>query len=106
MKTYIHHFRGTNGVPSHCQVYIKEMGTSTWVGFANGDGLSVTNASEQLASEIAFKENLDPKMTKFFEWYPEYEPRVDEINYTWKGSEASNPQWKHFCDVEENPFHE
>lgn len=107
MKTFIHEYRGYGVHPSRCKVYIKQVGTSTWVGFENlGEGTSVTNASEQLATEIIEKELLNPAACKFFEWYPEYEGRVDQVEYRWKGSIACNAEWSHYCDKEENPFHE
>jgi len=105
MKNYLHNYKGYGIHPSTCRIHIKEMGTSTWIGFENlGEGTSVTNASEQLASEIIDKENLNPNMCKFFEWYPEYEGRVDEVSYHWRGLNASFPDWKHYCDSDKNPF--
>ena len=107
MKNYLHNYKGFGRHPSACRVHIKEMGTSTWIGFENsGEGTSITNASEQLASEIVDKENLTPNMCKFFEWYPEYGGRVDAVSYHWKGLVASYPEWRHYCDAEENPFKE
>jgi hypothetical protein len=105
MKSYIHKFR-TFGPISTCNVYIKEVDGHTWIGFQNGEGTSVTNASEQLASEIVDKENLNPAQCKFFEWYPEYEGDVSEVSYRWNDSEAFDAQWKFFCDADQNPFME
>lgn len=105
MKNYTYNYKGHGVHPSKCRVYIKEMGIYTWVGFENlGEGTSVTNASEQLASEIIQKEHLNPASCKFFEWYPEYKGEVDEISYSWDGPEASNPTWRHFCSADQNPF--
>ena len=105
MKLYIHNYQGYGVHPSKCRVHIKNVGITTWIGFENlGYGTSVTNASEQIASGIVQRELLDPASCKFFEWYPEYEGTVDEVSYRWNGPEASNPEWKHFCEASENPF--
>ncbi|HPI82750.1 MAG TPA: hypothetical protein PK122_05985 [Candidatus Paceibacterota bacterium] len=106
MKSYFHEFRKWGPV-SRCIVHIKKMGDSAWIGFENtGEGTSVTNASEDLATEIVAKEGLDPAKCRFFEFYPEYEGDVDEITYIWDSGKARNPQWKPFVSAEENPFTE
>jgi len=72
----------------------------TFICFINiGEGTSVTNASEQLATEIVNNFLLNPGDCRFFETYQEYNyESFDEIEYTWveKGShwEASGPQWR------------
>lgn len=105
MKTFIHEYKGFGIHPSRCKVYIKKVGISTWVGFENlGEGTSVTNSSEQLATEICEKEELNPISCKFFEWYPEYEGEVSEIAYRWKGPIACQPEWEFYCNADENPF--
>jgi hypothetical protein len=105
MKTYIHEYKGFGIHPSRCKIYIQTVGIQTWIGFENlGEGTSVTNASEQLASEIVEKELLNPISCKFFEWYPEYEGNVSEVTYRWKGPEASHAEWSHYCRPESNPF--
>ena len=104
MKTYIHEFK-KYGPPSQCRVYILEKEGYTWVGFENmGTGLSVTNASELLASQIVDKENLDPEKCRFFEWYSEYEGDVDQVFYHWDDRKASEVHWRYFCDAKNNPF--
>jgi len=105
MKLYIHTYKGFGVHPSKCRVYIKDVGTTTWIGFEDiGEGTSVTNASEELASEIVQYEMLNPANCKFFEWYSQYDGRVDEVQYRWNGPEADQPTWKHFCDAKDNPF--
>lgn len=103
MKTYTHHYKGFGIHPSKCRVYVKEVGTSTWVGFENMEGTSVTNASEQIATEVVENLMLNPATCKFFEWYPE-DGMVSEIFYRWKGPEASQPEWGFYCVRSENPF--
>ena len=76
-----------------------------WIGFENlGIGTSVTNASEQLATEIVAHEGFNPEICRFFEWYPEYEGEVSEVTYQWDGKTASRASWKYFCSAQENPF--
>jgi len=104
MKTYIHKFRKWN-FNSSCKVHIKKEGDITFIGFEDiGDGTSVTNASEDIATEIVAKEGLDPEKCRFFEFYPEFGGEVDEISYTWKSGKAISPKWKRFCDADKNPF--
>ena len=107
MKEFHHSYRGFRIHPSLCGVYIIEEEGEIWIGFQNlGVGTSVTNASEQLATEIVEQEGLNPEICRFFEWYPEYDKEVSEITYQWDGKVASNPQWKYFCSWSENPFFE
>jgi hypothetical protein len=113
MKIYTHNFLGYGHVPSSCEVRIsrEEGDGKTWICFVNtGNGTSVTNASEEIATEILDKENLDPQNCRFFEWYPENDhidsdfASVDEITYIWDGKKASYPYWEYFCHISENPF--
>lgn len=111
MKKYVHEYKGHGVFFSRCTVHIKEVDNTTYVGFEDmGEGTSVTNASEQIASEIVNREGLDPKKTRFFEWYPYYDGEVSEIIYTWGEDfrtlehKARDPQWKFFCLREDNPF--
>jgi len=105
MKTYFHNYKGYGVHSSTCKVYIKETENSILVGFENlGIGTSVTNASEQLATEIVQLENLNPEKCRFFEWYSEYEGNVDEIVYSWNGLNAFSPSWISFCSFNDNPF--
>ncbi len=105
MKFYTHEYR-CNAWPSACKVYIKEIDFVVWIGFENLQGTSVTNASELLATQILEKEELNPDQCRFFEWYPEYEGSLDEIEYIWDGDKATKATWKRFCDREANPFYE
>ena len=111
MKKFVHEYKGFGIHPSKCKVYIKHEGVLTFVGFEDmGEGTSVTNASEQLATEIVEKEGLNHEKTLFFEWYPYAEGTVSEVSYTWgldkqtDKLKAVKPQWKFFCLKEDNPF--
>jgi hypothetical protein len=107
MKSYTHYFKGFGIHPSAIAVWINrgEDG-KTWIGFEDlNEGTSVTNASEQLATEIVKKEGLVPVNCRFFDWYPQHGGDVDEVTYSWKpGNIASNPDWKPFCKASKNPF--
>lgn len=103
MKTFIHEYKGNGVHPSKCKVYINEVGTQTWVGFQNIEGTSVTNASEQIATEVVENLLLNPLNCKFFEWYPE-DGMVSEVAYLWKGPIASQAEWAYYCEGEYNPF--
>jgi len=106
MKIFEHKFK-YNGWPSACKVYIKEMGFVTWICFESIQvGTSVTNASEQLATEVVAKVGLDHNICRFFECYPEYGGSVDEIEYTWIDDKASRAKWKTFTSKEANPFNQ
>lgn len=81
---------------STCYIRMYEENGKTFILFENlGDGLSVTNASEQLASEIVKDWKLNPVDCRFFETYREYEYETfDEITYTWRDNKAYNAFWK------------
>jgi len=92
MKEFYHDFKGYGRVPSQCKVkIIQDKLLGTFICFINiGEGTSVTNASEQLASEIVNKFNLTPSKCRFFETYEEYNhDSFDEIFYVW-GLEKRN----------------
>jgi hypothetical protein len=95
-----HEFKGFNRVPSRCLVKIFSDDGDHFICFEDiNEGTSVTNASEQLASEIVNKMNYNPEDCQFFETYQQYEyDTFDEIKYSWEfniGDEwkASNPKW-------------
>ena len=97
----VHEYKGFGNCESKCRLYIKEVtnpryGATTFVCFENmGVGTSVTNMSEELATQIVHLYGLDPQTTRFFESYKyDREPRsLDEIEYTWHGNIARRPQW-------------
>src|SRR5687767_2077264 len=66
-------------------------------------GMSITNASEEIATMLAARWQLDPKTTAWVEHYPpeawrEEERRdetFDEIHYTWDSNKtADTPRWR------------
>lgn len=97
-----HNFLGENGVRSRCIVKIFSDDGENFILFENiGIGVSVTNASELLASQIVKKFHYHPGDCKFFETYQEYDyETIDEIEYSWIYNEiydswvAKNASWK------------
>lgn len=98
-QDFEHEYKGFGRVPSKCRVMIIKDENIHLICFEDlGYGTSVTNASEQLASEIVQKFNLDPKTCRFFETYEQYDnDTFDEIVYTWNLSHgnwiATKPDW-------------
>lgn len=95
-KEFIHPFKGFNGrVPSTCLIKMFDDDGETFICFINlNNGTSVTNASEQLATEIVNEYNLDPDECRFFETYQEYNYETfDEVSYTWKDF-TTDPKFK------------
>lgn len=108
-KRFIHSFKGFFAFPSSCRVKIFSDDGENFILFEDiDDGTSVTNASEQLASEIVEREGFNPESCRFFETYSQYKyETIDEIEYTWhKGRNtwddadseekwiAKSPHWK------------
>lgn len=96
MHEFQHEFKGFGRVPSTCFVKLisEDMGHSIYFEDLN-HGTSVTNASEQLASEIVDMLNLDPEDCRFFETYDRQQ--FDEITYIWEHKRnkwiAKEPTW-------------
>jgi hypothetical protein len=72
---------------------------------ADNPGMSVTNASEDIATKIVQVFNIDPARTRWIEHYPqeawryhgreEIKPATyDEVFYSWRGLEAREPNWR------------
>lgn len=97
METFVHEIRGFGIHPSRCKVYVQLVGGITYFCFEDiGIGTSVTNASEQLATEMVEKYGVSPIYARFFETYsyPREKRTLDEIEYVWIGNKAGNPRWK------------
>lgn len=96
-QEFQHEFKGFGIHPSTCSVKVVSEDMRHVIYFEDlNHGTSVTNASEQLASEIVQLLNLSPEDCRFFETYDGIE--FDEISYDWdlkRGKwSASNPEWK------------
>ena len=69
-NSFIHTFKGFGNCKSQCQVdIIEENGVKIVIFTDIGVGTSVTNASEQIATEIVNRLQLDPEATLFAERY-------------------------------------
>ncbi|MDD5648996.1 MAG: hypothetical protein PHF86_01020 [Candidatus Nanoarchaeia archaeon] len=97
MEKFVHQFKAL--LPSSCIIRIVDQDDKHMILFENtGDGVSVTNASEIIASEIIDKFKWHPANCRFFETYKGYE-RVIEIQYSWivgvvsEKWEANHPDW-------------
>jgi hypothetical protein len=104
-QQFQHDYTGWNGVRSRCNVMIFSDDGDHFICFENlGIGVSVTNASEMLATQIVAMQGFIPENCRFFETYREYDNETfDEIEYTWKSKagqdgktywEAQTPHWK------------
>lgn len=98
-QEFIHYFKGYGRVPSSCIVRTQVKDGKTLFWFIDiDDGTSVTNASEQLATEMVNKFSLQPEDCRFFESYECYDhDSFDEIKYAWEevGDKwsAELPKW-------------
>lgn len=81
---------------STCYIRTYEKDGKTFILFEDlGDGLSVTNAAEQLATELVEELKVKPEDCRFFETYREFDyESFDEITHTWNDNKASKPVWK------------
>jgi len=110
-QQFYHEFKGFIIHPSRCLVKIFSDDGENLICFEDiGEGTSVTNASEQLASEIVSQLKFNPKDCRFFETYQEYNyDGFDEIEYDWVKKigihlngqtsnivewEAKHPKWR------------
>lgn len=103
---YPHPATRTNEAFCGLRIYNTETGAVVILSeLADNPGISVTNAIEQLATEIAKRYALNPKTTTWIEHYgpfsyypqdgddPNYET-FDKITFAWRDNIASAPQWK------------
>lgn len=107
MEQYRLHFRATNGYPSSCDLTIYR-DIQLVVASETGEGMSVTNAAEIIATECVQQYSLDPRRMLFVEHYPEaqrpmpYGESYDLVTFTWDGKRARNPDWRHLTVAEFN----
>lgn len=107
MEQYRLHFRATNGYPSSCDLTIYRA-IQLVVVSETGEGMSVTNAAELIATEVVQQYGLDPRRMLFVEHYPEaqrpmpYGESYDLVTFTWDGARAGKPIWRHLPPDEFN----
>ena len=109
MPTIIQQFVFTdhNRRPGICRVEIyrgKRYDLVVLTELEGNTGMSVTNASERIASQVCQSYRLDPARVR---WVERYLPDVsgyterssqDEITYTWNGTQCSSPQWRYLSE--------
>lgn len=100
-------FKASNGYPSSCHITIyREI--QLVVVSETGEGVSVTNASEMIATQVVNQYGLDPKRMLFVEHYPEsqrpnpYEESYDLVMFIWGKGGAYCPTWRHMPSAEFN----
>ena len=101
-EQFYYPFIGYGGISSRCLVKIFSDDGQHMICFEDiGEGTSVTNVSEELASDIVNKMDYNPSDCKFFESYKDAQYNynsLDEIEYNWEYTYkskwvASNPNW-------------
>ena len=97
-------FKAENGYPSACNITIHRS-LQLVVAEQTGEGQSVTNACEVIATEVVRRYGIDPKRMLFIEHYPaEQRPTdgesFDLVSFRWDGKRFWNPDWRHLPPVE------
>lgn len=101
-KSFYLEYQGFGRVDSRCKVHVFNKGEYNFVFFEDiGEGTSVTNASEHIASVLLNVYNFDVDKTAWFECYPynEKDFDIDRIHYDVDGSFCSNPVWSPVSDA-------
>jgi hypothetical protein len=107
-------FITATGVKARCGLRILRDGSQVVVILSelrDNRGRSVTNAAEEIATQVRRKFGLDPDQTRWIERYPERqrfrrnrdrsEPDVyDEILYVWDEYRATEPEWRRLAPDE------
>ena len=107
MEQHRLNFRAANGYPSSCDLTIYH-DIQLVVATETGEGMSVTNAAEIIATEVVRQYGFDPRRMLFVEHYPEaqrpmpYGESYDLVTFTWDGARAGNPIWRHLPAAEFN----
>ena len=104
-RSFLHHFQSIGIRTDCCMVHIFENGNERHIVFEDIDGgMSVTNASEQIATEIVNEYKLDPDFCWFYETYQQFDYETfEEIEYNWVIGDkdvwtANSPVWKEDAD--------
>ena len=91
-----------NAFPAFCDVRIYEGGSYGRLRVAiltelpDNTGMSVTNACEDIATELVRLRGLTPGYTIWIEHYPDrhHPESFDLITFEWKGGVARSPDWR------------
>ena len=109
----IHHYQHptTHVDGAHCRlrIYDNDAGAVVILSeLADNTGISVTNAAEELATEIARLHRLTPDTTTWIEHYDrnsyrhadDMQETFDDITFTWRNGAAHAPQWTRLTATE------
>ena len=105
MEQYRLEFRPPNGFPSSADIAIYR-DIQLAIVSETGEGMSVTNAAEIIATEIVKRYGLDPERMLYIEHYSEaqrpkpYGESYDLVTFTWDGKRARDPDWRHLPPAE------
>jgi len=108
VDTNNYEFTAATGVKASCGLRIVRDGEQTVVVLTelpDNPGMSVTNAAEEIATQVRREFGLDPDQTRWIEHYPKWQHHIhrqlhtessiyDEIIYTWIDYEATQPEWQ------------
>lgn len=99
MEEHLLNFRATNGYPSQCNITIYR-DSQLVIASETGEGMSVTNAAEIIATEVVKQYGLDPARMLYIEHYPAdqrptYGESYDLVTFIWDKYGARNPDWRH-----------
>lgn len=92
IETFDHKFKGFDLHDSKIKVYFYD---GIVILQDLGEGMSVTNACEQLAGEICKLKELDAKSVRWFEIYPYYDNELTEIEFLYDemSEQFKSPKW-------------
>ena len=100
----------SNRIPAHCRLRIYGGAGATVVIMSqapDSEGMSVTNAAEELATQIAQSFDLLGAATTWVEHWPEDAYRSDDfvetfdlVEFTWSNGTASHPRWRRMAGEE------
>ena len=103
-------FHEEQPIPSTCHLELWESDTETLVittELATNEGMSITNAYEWLASQIAQEHRLDPRRTRFIEHYGQMSysrgktpDTYDLVTLMWNEGAAADPSWRRLTSTE------
>ncbi|GAB3719642.1 hypothetical protein GCM10027592_63220 [Spirosoma flavus] len=99
MELHRLNFKAPNGYPSSCDITLYPE-IQLVVVSETGEGMSVTNAAETIATEVVKRFGLDPKRLMFVEHYSEeqrpqpYGESYDLVTFTWGKYGAHTPVWR------------
>lgn len=63
---------------------------------SDNPGMSVTNAAEDIATQLVAQYGLDVDRLVWIEhyWYPDEGHSFDQVRFTWDNGKASQPRWR------------